>query len=215
MRVLRRLGVFILGFGAAAVLGGSLSHMRGLQSRVAALEEQSAQDRAALQQLRSEAQELRQIAGFTSASGPGVIVTLRDSPRRLAGLGGDGIIHDHDINAVVNELVAAGAEAVAVAGADTSRLVRIGALTSARCAGPGMQIDTAILGGPYHVHAIGDPAALEARLRLPNGVLAKTGLELLGMYTLERRESVTVPARAERPTFRLIQWGEVAVQPGG
>jgi uncharacterized protein YlxW (UPF0749 family) len=209
----RQAAVQIIAAGITlCVLAGAVVRIRAAETRLARLEQRAAASQTTIQRLSDEARELRQIAGFTSVRGPGVVVTLRDSRRRLPGAEAETIIHDQDINAVVNELIAAGAEAVAVSGADPERLIRIGALTTARCAGPGMKVDTAILGGPYHIHAIGDPAALEGRLRLPRGIMVQTGLELLGMITVERRDNLVLPARAERPSYRFAQWDEVAVQ---
>ena len=100
------------------------------------------------------------LAGLTAVKGPGIIVTLNDSknpfPSGLPpGYAPPNIIHDTDINQVVNELKAAGAEAVSV---NDQRLV---AVSPVRCAGPTVFVNnTQRRPRRYIIKAIGDPKTL-------------------------------------------------------
>lgn len=96
-------------------------------------------------------------AGFTTVSGDGIIITLQD-----AQVGDDVdymdytdyIIHDADINAILNELRINGAEAISINGEriiGTSRLV---------CAGPTIFLNVSRYPPPYVIKAIGDPDIL-------------------------------------------------------
>jgi len=72
----------------------------------------------AAETVRVELARTRMVAGLAAVEGPGVIVTLNDS-KRQAGPGESPelfLVHDNDILQVVNELFAAGAEAVSVNG---------------------------------------------------------------------------------------------------
>src|SRR5437764_13741691 len=82
--------------------------------------------------LNSALQEARAYAGLTEVTGPGVVVTLQDSKKQpMIAVGPENyLIHDRDINEVINELRSAGAEAIAVG---TQRVVNS---TAARCLGP-------------------------------------------------------------------------------
>ncbi len=117
--------------------------------------------------------EAQFLAGVTKVAGPGIIVTLRDSTKRpptnLPGalatdLTNMYIIHDVDIQRVLNELRAGGAEALSV---NDQRVV---ATTSVRCVGPAIQVNGVPLTPPFHIAAIGDPQSLSTTLQLPGGI---------------------------------------------
>ena len=134
-------------------------------------------------------QELRLRSGQIPLEGPGVIVTIDDS--KTASKAGDNqnlyIIHDDDLLKVINELRAAGAEAISING---QRLV---ATSEIRCAGPTLSVNNVRSAPPYEIHAIGDIATLENALRMRGGV-ADT-LQVWGIQIdIKTAENVTVPA---------------------
>ena len=101
-------------------------------------------------------------AGLVSLAGPGIVVRLKDARHSKASTQ-DAIVHDVDLLALVNELWALGAEAVAI---NDERIV---ARSSIRCAGPTILVNTARIGPPYTVRALGPKSTLEAGLRMPGG----------------------------------------------
>lgn len=117
--------------------------------------------------LGREIQDLRFQAGLTSVEGKGIIVTLKDSPQKVAAdvPSIDLLIHDSDIRNFINELVAAGAEAISV---NDQRIVFRSAI---RCVGPVIQVNDTEIVAPYEIKAIGDPRTLEGGLRLPQGLV--------------------------------------------
>ncbi len=95
-------------------------------------------------------------AGLMAMKGPGVIVRMADSPRS-PGPDEDPyfyIVHDVDMQALVNELWAAGAEAVSV---NDQRMVT---RSSIRCVGPTILVNANRLASPYVIKAIGPAADL-------------------------------------------------------
>ena len=96
---------------------------------------------------RLAAQELA--AGTLAVSGPGLRVTLDDAPS------GENRVLDRDLQATVNALWAAGAEAVAVDGQ------RMTAQSAIRQAGDAVLVNFEPVSAPYDVEAVGDPVALE------------------------------------------------------
>jgi uncharacterized protein YlxW (UPF0749 family) len=185
-----------------------------LRRQTSAFEQNLATESQAAKVLNTQLQELKMFAGLAPVKGPGLEISLRDSPRQgmlgKLGLGkpGSGVdesetrIHDQDINAVVSELKAAGAEAIAIAGADKTQLQRVTALTTARCAGPGVKVNDAVFGAPYTIFAIGNPKDLESQLRLPSGVLDQSGLETLDMIRIVHRDQLTIPGYSGSIAFR-------------
>jgi uncharacterized protein YlxW (UPF0749 family) len=102
-------------------------------------------------------------AGRETVQGPGVTITLNDSPdapTAQADTGSDSlpldlyVVHQQDIESVLNTLWAAGAEAVAVQGQ------RITSVAAIRCVGSVLYVAGRTYSPPYKIEAIGDAAKL-------------------------------------------------------
>ncbi|HEV3475115.1 MAG TPA: DUF881 domain-containing protein [Actinomycetota bacterium] len=131
-----------------------------LRAEVAALEGTQG---VGLRDLREEVQTLAVRAGGAALEGPGVTVTLDDSSSRRSPTGdpNDLIVHEQDIQTVVNALWAAGAEAVAVNGE------RLTSTSAVRCAGNTLLLHGALHSPPYRIQAIGDPQELAELVSQP------------------------------------------------
>ena len=114
--------------------------------------------------LAEETSLLELLAGETPVTGPGLRITMADAPSSSAGSGTDprqgttadqGRVLDRDLQAVVNGLWAAGAEAVSVNGQ------RLTARSAIRYAGQAILVDFRPLVPPYVVQAVGDGAGLQ------------------------------------------------------
>ncbi len=136
--------------------------------------------------------EARFLAGLTPVQGPGVVVTLNDSQKSLpsmpSGMAPPNIIHDSDINQVVNELKAAGAEAIAV---NDQRLV---ATSSVRTAGPTILINFTPTTPPFVVKAIGSPKTLATALNMPGGVASQLKSYDSAMFSVKEARALTLLA---------------------
>lgn len=129
------------------------------------------------------------LAGVTELTGNGVEVSLKDSNISLKP--GDNpnlyVVHDEDILKVVNELKAAGAEAISVNG---QRLI---ATTEINCSGPTIRVNKKPLAPPFIITAIGNPETLESSLKMKGGVAEI--LQLYGIQVLIKKLSqLTIPA---------------------
>lgn len=141
-------------------------------------------------ELKEDLDQARIMAGVAELSGPGVEVTLNDSNFSLKP--GDNpnlyVLHDEDVLRVLNEIRAAGAEAVSINGQ------RLLATTEVRCTGPTIVLNkNKRLAPPYVITAIGNPDTLESSLKMKGGV-AET-LQFWGIQvTVKKLPQVTVPA---------------------
>lgn len=149
----------------------------------------SAQVRALSADLKSS----KFAACLTAVQGPGVEVTLMDSklpyPASMpAGIPPQNIIHDTDIDQVVNELKAAGAEAISV------NDQRVGAVTPIRCAGPTIFVNNTPQTPPYVIKAIGKPQTLETALNISNGIAAQLKTFDKAMFTVQLTKRLIIPA---------------------
>ena len=135
----------------------------------------------ALEEARKRSDALGILAGTVAAQGPGVVLTITDPDHRLAA---------EDLLDAVEELRAAGAEAVQVGG------VRIGLDSSFTAADTGIAVDGVAVTVPYTILAIGDPPTLATAMGIPGGV-ADTAERAGGEATTEQRQQVVI--RAVRP----------------
>jgi uncharacterized protein YlxW (UPF0749 family) len=120
---------------------------------------------------RQRADALRATAGFTALHGPGVTVTLNDSSRRQSEFGSqnapdndDLVVHQGDVQAVVNALWAGGAEAMSI------MEVRVIATSAVRCVGNTLLLHGQVFSPPFRITAIGEPTAMHRALESAEGV---------------------------------------------
>ena len=109
------------------------------------------------------------MAGTTAVKGPGVVLTIEDSKKALSSADNTNlyIIHDEDVLKVINELRAAGAEAIAI---NDQRLT---ANSEIRCAGPTISINNTRISAPYEIKAIGNAKHMANAVKMRGGVAAR------------------------------------------
>jgi uncharacterized protein YlxW (UPF0749 family) len=163
-----------------------------LQHQVGQLERAVPSNNSRLAVMSQDLQHSNFLAGLTDVGGPGILVTLNDSKKRALNapvvVQDLGIIHDTDINGVVNELKAAGAEAISI------NKERIVSLTAARCAGPTVFVNNIPQTPPYVIRAIGDGPTLETALKLPGGVFDLLSQYDATMINIETSDKLMIPA---------------------
>ncbi|MDG4834630.1 DUF881 domain-containing protein [Solwaraspora sp. WMMD1047] len=142
---------------------------------------------------RDRAAGSRQAAGFTELIGPGLSVELDDAPRYGDGQAPDGatnddlVVHQGDVQAVVNALWAGGAEAMTIMD------VRVLATSAVRCVGNTLLLHGRVYSPPFKITAIGDPAALQQALNDSEGV--RWFKDAVEDYQLGYREAVLTEVR--------------------
>jgi len=149
----------------------------------------TAKAQAEYQALAGQLEQAQVHAGLLPMTGPGVVVTMDDSSRPVTpGENSNNfIIHDEDVLRVINELLAARAEAISING---QRLV---GRTEIRCTGPVITINGVRTAPPLLITAIGDPAELEAAINMRGGIA--DAVKVWGIEVSVKRETtVTVPA---------------------
>ena len=139
-----------------------------LRSRVAAATAAAAAGSTRAADERTTSAPLRLAAGLSAVRGPGVTVILDDAPR-VSGTPAssnpdDLVVHQQDVQSVVNALWAGGAEAMTLMGE------RVISTTAVRCVGNTLLVQGRLVGPPFRVSAIGDPAAMRAALDREPGV---------------------------------------------
>ena len=169
------------------------------------------------QELQDRVNELVQVTESTEPSGesealydrelvgPGVAVKLTDAPVDLE-VGpevnpNDLVVHQEDVNAVMNSLWRGGAEAMAVQG------LRITPRTPVRCIGNVILVGGNVFSPPYRIEAIGNPPELLAALD------ADPQLEIYQQYVraygigwgVEEFTELVIPPLSEGLSFKMAK----------
>jgi uncharacterized protein YlxW (UPF0749 family) len=166
--------------------------------------EQSGEGSAELvRQLNDELQDARIAAGLIPLRGTGIVLQLEDSVEPVAPGAdqADYLVGARDLRSVVEELWAAGAEAVAVNGE------RITPTTAIIDVGPSILVNAAYLAGPYQVTALG-AADLYPRLGASPGFvdLIRTRAQGFGIrVSVAEPDEVDIPAFAGTVTLRYAR----------
>lgn len=133
-------------------------------------------------------------AGLTPVTGHGLVVALDDAPAPLPGVApasdnpDDLVIHQQDLQAVVNALWAGGADAMTLMGE------RVISTSAVRCVGNTVILHGRVFGPPFVVAAIGGPEALRASLEAEPGVI------LLRQYVRQAGVRLSI---TDSPALRL------------
>jgi uncharacterized protein YlxW (UPF0749 family) len=102
-------------------------------------------------EISSQIEQIKFYNGFTDVRGPGIMLRVSDNVSEDTDLGiMERIVHDVDIVVLLNDLKAAGAEAIEINGK------RITNLSEVVCAGPLIRVNNEVIPAPFVIVAIGD-----------------------------------------------------------
>jgi uncharacterized protein YlxW (UPF0749 family) len=136
----------------------------GLEQRLGAHHGGSPTVDAALAAITARADALAADAAVVPMQGPGLVIALDDAKRDAEGrfprdaAPDDLVVHQQDVQAVLNALWSAGAEAIQM------QDQRIIATSAPRCVGNTLLLNGRTYSPPYVITAIGDVAAMQAAL---------------------------------------------------
>lgn len=155
-----------------------------LQRTLAALKASGSDDQAAIADAQARLAALSILVGTAAATGPGVTLTIGDP---VSGVSGETMID------VINELRAAGAEAIEIQGAGGRPAVRVGVDTWVAGNAGALVVDGQTLTAPYSVVAIGDPPTLAAAVNIPGGAVDSVE-RVGGTISVQQSERVDITA---------------------
>lgn len=111
--------------------------------------------------IQDELNSEKELAGETNVEGEGVVITINDGTDKFRGKviktneDLEGLIHNFDIDYIVNDLRSAGAEAISVNG------LRVVNSTEIYCTGPFIRINGVTAASPFTIRAIGNKDQLK------------------------------------------------------
>jgi uncharacterized protein YlxW (UPF0749 family) len=149
-----------------------------------------------VQRYQNQAKALEDPAGLRAHKGPGIVVTLSDAPNEVidAATGDKNllVVHQQDIQAVVNAMWDGGAQAVVLQG---QRMVTT---TGIKCEGNSVVIQGVPYPQPYVIEAVGDVGALtdaianDAYLKIYREQSADPSIDV--GWDLDMKDEITAPA---------------------
>lgn len=162
-----------------------------------------------VQRIQRRLDRLRPAAGLSEVSGTGIKVVLDDSPKELIDAARESgspdpeklIVHQQDIQAVVNALWAGGARAVSLMDR------RVIATTGIKCVGSNVILHGRPYSPPYRISAVGDPQAMLAAL--DSSAYVQGYLKVVRTYDLgfetETADDLTIPAYSGSTRLSLAE----------
>lgn len=154
-----------------------------LQRTLESLRSSGSDDQAAIENARDRLAALSILIGTVAATGPGVTIVVDDTA--------PGVSPETMLD-VVNELRAAGAEAMQISSAGQPP-VRLGVDTWVVGSPGALVVDGTTLSPPYSVLAIGDPATLSAAMNIPGGAVDSVE-RVGGTMSVQQADVVNVTA---------------------
>jgi uncharacterized protein YlxW (UPF0749 family) len=154
----------------AGLIHDETERVRERQERVTLLDAQVDRDTttvaagsAAIRALQRQSAALVDAAGTRPVHGPGLRVTLDDAPRDepvpAEAMPDDLVVHQQDVQGVVNALWAGGAEAMML---QDQRVISTSAV---RCVGNTLILQGRVYSPPYTITAVGDVAGMQRSLK--------------------------------------------------
>jgi uncharacterized protein YlxW (UPF0749 family) len=154
--------------GEQARYAARLAELDALRREVDERTRAEAGGNSVVRSLRAQAATLAPGAGLAPVSGRTLTVTLDDAPRRATLPAGakpdDLVVHQQDVQAVVNALWHGGAEAMML---QDQRVISTSAV---RCVGNTLILQGRVYSPPYRISAIGDPVAMRAALESASAI---------------------------------------------
>lgn len=180
-----------------------------LQRTLTALQASGSDDEAAIQNARDRLAALSILIGTVAATGPGVTLTIGDTAPGVA---------PETMLDVINELRAAGAEAMQISGSGGQErsdpgsgsggdAIRVGVDTWVVGAPGALVVDGVTVAPPYSVLAIGDPPTLAAAMNIPGGAMDSVE-RVGGTMSVQQTDVVNVTALRQPKPRQYAQPGK-------
>ncbi len=152
--------------------------------------------RSEIQSTQVKIEQLSPVAGFTSMVGPGLVITLNDAPQVDLSIPenerpdvNDLLIHQEDVQSVVNALWAGGAQGVSLMGK------RVIATSAVKCVGNTLLLHGKVYSPPFRIEAVGDVTKLTKSLKDDvNVAILQDYVDLFGLvYEVQRVALIELP----------------------
>lgn len=177
---------------------------RRLRREVDAMSREAGRHDARVKQAQGEADRLAARSGFTPFTGPAVRVSLDDAPLPESGdlphgvRPDDLVVHQGDVQAIVNALWAGGAQAMQIMDQ------RVISTSAVRCVGNTLILQGVVYSPPFRITAAGNLERLRAALEASREIAVyRKYVRAYGLgYTVRTVERATLPAYTGNVTMK-------------
>jgi uncharacterized protein YlxW (UPF0749 family) len=177
-------------------ISAALAQQSALQASVLSQTNQIAGSDSSVAAQQQRANALLGSAGLVAVRGPALTVTLNDAPTSADGslprgaTADDVVVHQQDVQAVVNALWAGGGEAMTIMG------IRVISTSAVRCVGNTLLLQGVLYSPPFIITAIGDvPRMMSALNTSPQVAAFRQAVAAWGLgYQVRDQPNVTLPA---------------------
>jgi uncharacterized protein YlxW (UPF0749 family) len=162
-----------------------------LRKQISNYEKEIAAKSGSLGAFTKEEKSLKEAAGLLPVEGEGLTIILADATSIPNDANSnDYVVHNTDLQAIVNAVWAGGAKAVSING---QRLVGTSAI---RCAGNTILVNSNLAGSPYEVKVLGNPEKIKKSLAKDQSVrvLVDQLVKNFGIKYELREEEVSIPS---------------------
>jgi len=166
-----------------------------LRTQVEQLTQQSAPGNTRIKALQQQSETLAPGVGTAAVTGPAITVSLNDAKRSASSLpsgftADDIVVHQQDVQGVVNALWAGGAEAMML---QDQRVISTSAV---RCVGNTLILQGRVYSPPYVIKAIGNVPQMQQSLDRDRSVgIYRQYVDVLGLgYDVRASPQATFPA---------------------
>ena len=163
--------------------------------------------------LSTQIGSLQMAAGLTAVRGSGIRIVIDDNADAAKAAGdrggfAPGLVHDFDLQQIVNELRASSAEAISIKGVGQDEGIRVTGYTPIRCVGPVIHVNWQPVTPPFTIEAIGNAKALDKDVNMAGGILKNLGDATTGaalQVKTTQVDGITLPAASGAPRFRVAK----------
>lgn len=144
-----------------------LKDLAEYDAKLSAIEETASQENVVIKNLRGDLDKYKLIAGFKDVKGEGVVISIDNPPNDVNFNYDVNIVYEFELLlSVVNELNAAGAEAICI---NDQRII---STTEIRTAGNAININSIPQSPPYVIKAIGNKDTLDGAVNQIFGIVS-------------------------------------------
>lgn len=191
----------------SAELNQLIEQVRRMTDQISEYENSKAQSGDIEEAIRSQIDDIKTFSGLQDLRGQGVIVIINDGERELNDFEDPNnvLVHNMDVQNLVDDLRYAGAEAISVNGQRY-----IFGKTKIQCTGPTIRINNEVFAQPFIIKAIGDKHHLESAINAPGSfghVLRQYGV-FLEVYTSVNLEIPSYTGSTRPVYMKAVEDGE-------
>lgn len=142
--------------------------------------------------LQNELKELKILSGEYDVKGEGIVIMIDDSKNEDYKNTNLGIIHDIDIMIILNELKAAGVDAISI------NDVRVMGDSEIKCMGPTVKVDGHSKATPFIIKAVGDMEMIYNMMSDKNSYINLLETTYYMDVKVEKNKNIIIPKRDRR-----------------